>query len=35
LEFIVNREDFSFAECGEAELVWTKAREALKKLEEK
>ena len=34
LEFIVVREDFSFAECTEAELIWNTAKEALTELKE-
>ena len=34
LEFIVHREDFAFAECTEAELIWDKAKEALAELKE-
>lgn len=33
LEFIVNREDFAFAECTEAELIWDRAKEALAELD--
>lgn len=29
LEYIVSREDFSFAECSEAEEIWKRAKEAL------
>lgn len=29
LEYIMNREDFSFTECSEAEKIWNKAKKAL------
>ncbi len=32
LEFIVNREDFSFAECTQAESIYTKTRDTLSKI---
>lgn len=33
LEYVINREDFSFAECSEAEEIWKRCKGALLKIE--